>query len=66
MNKPLYLGMPILDIGQTLMYEFWYDHVKPKHQDRAKSCYIDTDIFIIHIKTEDLYKDAANDVEKHI
>ena len=64
MNKPVYLGMSLLDISKTLMYEFWYDYVKPKYQDNAKLCYIDTDSFIIHIKTEDFYKDIANDVEK--
>ena len=49
MNKLIYLGMSILDIN---MYEFWYDYIKPKYQDRAKLCYMDTDSFIIHIKTE--------------
>ena len=42
MNKPVYLGMSILDISKTLMYEFWYDHIKPKYRDRAKLCYMDT------------------------
>ena len=46
------------------MYEFWYDYIKPKYQGKAKLCYTYTDSFIIHIKTEDLYKDIANDVEK--
>ena len=64
MNKPIYLGMSILDISKTLMYEFWYDYIKPKYQDKAKLCYMDTDSFIIHIKTEDFYKDIANGVEK--
>ena len=64
MNKPIYLGMSILDISKTLMYEFWYDYIKPKYQDRAKLCYMDTESFIIHIKTEDFYKDIADDVEK--
>ena len=64
MNKPIYLGMSILDISKTLMYEFWYDYIKPKYQDRAKLCYMDTDSFVIHIKTEDFYEDIANDVEK--
>ena len=41
-----------------------YDYIKPKYQDKAKLCYIDTDSFIIHIKTEDFYEDIANDVEK--
>ena len=64
MNKPIYLGMSTLDISKTLMYKFWYDYIKPKYQDKAKLCYTDTDSFIIHIKTEDFYKDIANDVEK--
>ena len=46
------------------MYEFWYDYMKPKYGDNLKLCYMDTDSFIIHIKTEDFYKDIANDVEK--
>ena len=62
MNKPIYLGMSILDISKTLMYEFWYDYIKPKYQDKAKLCYMDTDSFVIHIKTEDFYEDIANDV----
>ena len=64
MNKLIYLGMSILDISKTLMYEFWYDYIKPKYQDKAKLCYMDTDSFVIHIKTEDFYEDIANDVEE--
>ena len=64
MNKPICLGQAILDISKTLMYEFWYDYIKPKHEDKARLCYMDTDSFVINIKTEDFYKDIANDVEK--
>ena len=64
MNKPIYLGFSILEITKTLMYEFWYDYIKPKYQNNAKLCSMDTDSFIINIKTEDFYKDIANDVEK--
>ena len=64
MNKPLYLGMSILDIRKKLMYKFWYDYFKPKYRDRAKLCYTDTDSFIIHIITEDFFEDISNDVEK--
>ena len=63
-NKQVYLGLPILQISKTLMYEFWYDYIKPKYQNNAKLCYMDTDSFIINIKTEDFYKDIAADVEK--
>ena len=64
MNKPIYLGMLILDISKTLMYEFWYHYIKPRYRDKAKLCYMDTDSFIIHIKTKDFCEDIADDVEK--
>ena len=64
MNKPIYLGMSIIDISKTLMYEFWYDYIKPKYQEKVKLCYMDTDSFIIYIKTEVFYEDIANDIEK--
>ena len=64
MNKAIYLGMSILDISKTFMYEFWQDYIKPKYQDKAKLCYMDTGNFVIHIKTEDFYEDIANDVEE--
>ena len=53
MNKPVYLGLSILEISKTLMYEFWYDYMKPKYGDNVKLCYMDTDSFIMHINTED-------------
>ena len=64
MNKQIYLGLSILEISKILMYEFWYDYMKPKYDDNVKLCYMDTDSFIMNIKTEDFYKDSANDVEK--
>ena len=63
MNKPIYLGLSILEISKILMYEFWYDYMKPKYSDNVKLCYTDTDSFIINIKTKDFYKEIANDVE---
>ena len=62
MNNPLYLGLSILEISKILMCEFWYHYIKPKYQYNAKLCYLDTNSFIIHIKTEDVYKDIGNDV----
>ena len=64
MNKPVYLGMSILDISKTLMYEFWYDYVKPKYKEKAKLCYMDTNSFLINIFTEDFFDDINNDVER--
>ena len=63
MNKPIYLGLSILEISKILMYEFWYDYMKPKYDNNVKLCYMDTDSFIVDIKTNDFYKDIANDVE---
>ena len=64
MNKPIYLGLSILEISKLLMYELWYDYMKAKYGDNVKLCYMDTDNFIMNMKTEDFYKDIANDVEK--
>ena len=60
MNKPVYLCMSILDISKILMYEFWYDYIKPKHGDRVKLWYTDTDNLMLHITNEDFYKDIAD------
>ena len=62
-SKPIYLGLSILEISKTLMYEFWYDYMKPKYNDNVKLCYMDTDSFIMNIKTNYFYKDISNDVE---
>ena len=51
MNKPTYLRLSILEISKTLMYKFWYDYMKPKYRDNVKLCYMDTDSFIMSIKT---------------
>ena len=64
MNKPIYLGLSILDISKITMYEFWYDYVKIKYQDKARLCYMDTDSFVVNIKTKDFYKDISQDVNK--
>ena len=52
MNKPLYLGMSILDISKILMYKFWYYYIDPKYGNRAKLYYVDTDSFIFTLKTK--------------
>ena len=64
MNKPIYLGLSILEISKIIMYEFWYDYMKKKYGDMAKLCYMDTDSLIMNIKTKDFYKDIARDVEE--
>ena len=64
MNKPIHLSPAILDISKTLMYEFWCDYIKPKYSEKARLCYMDTDSFVMDIKTDDFYKDINNDVDK--
>ena len=56
--------MSILDISKTLMYEFWYDYIKPKYGDRTKLCYTYADSFIIYIKAKYFFEDFSNDVER--
>ena len=63
MSKPIYLGLSILEISKILMYEFWYDYMKPKYGNKVKLCYMDTESFIMNIKTNDFYEDIDSDVE---
>ena len=62
-NKPVYLGMCILDISKTLMYEFHYEYIKRKYGDKAKLLFTDTDSLMYEIQTTDFYKDIAPDVQ---
>ena len=64
MNKPIYLGLSILDISKITTYEFWYDYVKIKYHDNARLCYMDTDSFVVNIKTKNVYKAIRQDVNK--
>ena len=62
MNKPIYLGLSILEISKTLMYEFSYYYTKPKYNDNVRLCFMDTDSLIMNIKTNDFYKDISDNV----
>ena len=64
-NKPIYLGMSILDISKTKMYDFHYGYIKPKYEDKAKLLFTDTDSLAYEIQTEDFYKDIGPDVKTH-
>ena len=64
MNKPVYLGQAILDLSKTIMYEFHYDYMKKKNNwEDLKLLYMDTDSLVYNIKTEEFYKNIAEDVE---
>ena len=59
MNKPIYLGLSILDTSKITMYEFWYDYFKIKYQDKARLCYMDTDSFVEILKLKIFIKILA-------
>ena len=63
MNKPVYLGMCILDLSKTIMYDFHYNYIKKKYGDKAKLLFSDTDSLMCEIQTEDFYKDISEDVK---
>ena len=63
MSKPIYLGLSTLEISKILMYEFWYDYIKPKYNDNVRLCYMDTDSFIMNIKANYFYKDISDDID---
>ena len=63
MSKPGYLGLSILALSKIVMYEFWYDYVLSKCGEKAKLCYMNTDNFIVYIKTDEIYRDIGEDAE---
>ena len=66
MSKLVYLGLSISNLSKTVMYELWYDYVKPKYGENSKLCYMETDSFIVHVKTDDIYKDIREHVQTRI
>ena len=62
MNTPVYLRLLILELSKILMYDIWYDYAKPKYDEKSELCYVDTDNFTVHIKTNDIYRDIPEDI----
>ena len=62
-NKPVYSGLPILEISKIVMYKFWYDYVKPQYGEKVTLYYMDTDSFIVYIIAGYICKDITEDAE---
>ena len=63
LNRPAYVGMCIVDLSKTLMYDFHYNYIKKKYGDRARLLFTDTDSLTYDIEAEDVYKNFWNDKE---
>ena len=65
LNKPIYVGMSVLDISKHLMYDFYYNALKARYGDKIRLLYTDTDSVIIHVQTEDIYQDMQANISDY-
>ena len=63
LNKPAYIGMCILELTKVLMYEYHYDYIKNKYDNKSKLLFTDTDSLMYETKTEDVYEDFSSNKE---
>ena len=59
-NKPVYLGLSILELSKIVKCPFWYDYVKPKYGEKAKLCYMDKENFMVYVENDDIYEDMVS------
>lgn len=64
MDKPIPTGLAVLDLSKVVMYEFYYEYLKPKYGENIQLMYTDTDSFIILVKTQDFYEDIQADIHR--
>ena len=65
LNKPIYVGMSVLDLSKHLMYDFYYNHLKKNYDDKIRLLYTDTDSLIVHVQTEDIYADMQANISDY-
>ena len=65
LNKPIYVGMSVLDLSKHLMYDFYYNTLKARYGENVRLLYTDTDSLIVHVQTDDLYKDMAQNLDEY-
>ena len=65
LNKPVYVGFSVLELSKLLMYEFYYENLKPKYGDKCHLLYTDTDSLLLEIETEDVYEDILEDFDEY-
>ncbi|XP_071055733.1 uncharacterized protein [Onthophagus taurus] len=63
-DKPLYVGFTVLELSKLLMYNFYYDFLKPKYGESIRLCYMDTDSFTVLIDSDDVYRDVKLNLDK--
>ncbi|DAC81320.1 PolB [Mayetiola barley midge adintovirus] len=65
MDKPVAVGMAVLDLSKLVMYDFFYNHLQPKYGENMRMAYTDTDSFILEVKTDCFYSDMQQSIEKY-
>ena len=63
LNKPAYIEMCVLELSKSLMYEFHYNYIKNKYDNKSKLLFTDTDSLMYEIKTENVFEDFSSDKE---
>ena len=65
LNKPIYVGMSVLDLSKHLMYDFYYNTLKARYGENVRLLYTDTDSLIVHVQTEDIYADMKKNLDEY-